>query len=129
MKPFLILLTLCSLTAKAQFHSRLTNNNRLYNDSTAKLAIDSLYSLILAGKDFKKIAFDNSQDPGSYLKGGELKPSTMEEYINDYRAVVLTLQLNEISRPFKSDYGYHIVQLIAKKDSLYTTRHILIRTD
>jgi parvulin-like peptidyl-prolyl isomerase len=118
-----------SVSAKAQLYSRETNNNTIYTDSTAKKEILTLYNLILNGQDFSDIAFKYSQDPGSYKQGGELRPTAMNEYVYEYREAVFKLSLNEISKPFKSEYGYHIVQLIAKKDSVYISKHILLRVD
>jgi peptidyl-prolyl cis-trans isomerase SurA len=117
------------IITKGQLHDRRTNNNFTYNDSTAKSAIWSLYDSLQAGKRFTDLAFKYSQDPGSYKQGGELKPTTMEEYVNEYKEVVLKLTPGEMSKPFKSDFGYHIVQLVSKKDKYFLTKHILLRTD
>jgi peptidyl-prolyl cis-trans isomerase SurA len=114
---------------QAQVYDRTTNNNRQYTDSTAKHTIDSLYTLVVSGQSFGDLATKYSQDPGSYKRGGELPPTSMEEYVDEYRKEVLTLSVNEVSKPFKTDFGYHIVQLTAKNDHVYSTRHILIRTD
>ena len=125
----LFTISLLSVTTKAQLYDRRTNNNLTYNDSTAKSAIWSLYDSLQAGKRFTDLAFKYSQDPGSYRQGGELEPTTMEEYVNEYRKVVSELTPGEMSKPFKSDFGYHIVQLVSKKDKHFLTRHILLRTD
>ena len=117
------------IVAKAQLYNRQTNNNLTYNDSTAKVAIWSLYDSLQHGKQFTDLAFKYSQDPGSFKQGGELKPTTMEEYVNEYKEVVLKLAPNELSKPFRSNYGYHIVQLVSKNDDVFVTRHILLRTD
>ena len=117
------------IVTKAQIYDRRTNNNLAYNDSTAKAAIWSLYDSLQQGKPFTNLAFKYSQDPGSFKQGGELKPTTMEEYVNEYKEVVLKLGPNEVSKPFRSEYGYHIVQLVSKKDNVFVTRHILLRTD
>ncbi|MBC8152373.1 MAG: peptidylprolyl isomerase [Bacteroidetes bacterium] len=70
-----------------------------------------------------------SQDSGVYKAGGELGLSSMKDCALDYRSVVLTLAVNELSRPFRTEFGYHIVQLTAKKNGLYNTGHILLRVD
>jgi parvulin-like peptidyl-prolyl isomerase len=53
----------------------------------------------------------------------------MDEYVSEFGNVILTLKTDEISKPFKTNFGYHIAQLIAAKDGIYTTRHILLRVD
>lgn len=118
----------CTL-ARGQMYSRETNNNVRYTDSTASVEIMSIYKMLQNGYDFSGLAVRYSQDPGSYKVGGELGFSTMSNYVDAYRRVALGLAVNEVSKPFKTEYGYHIVQLIAKKERLYNTRHILLRTD
>ena len=58
-----------------------------------------------------------------------MKITTMENYVNEYKEVVLKLTTGETSKPFKSDFGYHIVQLVSRKDKYFLTKHILLRTD
>ncbi|AKD56642.1 peptidylprolyl isomerase [Spirosoma radiotolerans] len=125
----LIFFVFISGLGKAQSYNRETNNNKTYNDSTAKVEIYTIYELLKHGEKFDNMAIKFSQDPGSYKEGGALRPSTMEGYVGEYRNIVLNLSIDEISIPFKTEYGYHIVQLISKKDDVYGTRHILLRID
>ena len=113
----------------APMYSRVTNNNKFYTDSTARVDSQLLYKMIQNGSDFYDLAVNYSQDPGSYKKGGELKPTFMDEYVEEYRKAILKLKIGEISLPFKSMYGYHIAQLISVKDGIYVSRHILLRLD
>jgi hypothetical protein len=117
------------LITKAQLYSRLTNNNISYNDSTAKVAIGALSDSLHQGKSFTDLAFKYSQDPGSYKQGGELRPNTMEGFVKEYKEAVFTLNPGEISPPFRSEFGYHIVQLVSRKENVFVTRHILLRVD
>ncbi|MBO0939562.1 peptidylprolyl isomerase [Fibrella sp. HMF5335] len=110
-------------------YSRVTNNNVVYTDSTAILEIQSLYRMLKNGYNFHDLAVKYSQDPGSYKSGGTLKPSTTDDYVPEFRSAVLALTKDGISRPFKTDFGYHIVQLVGVKEGLYTARHILLRVD
>ena len=110
-------------------YSRVTNNNKFYTDLTANIEIQSLYKMLQNGYAFHDLAVTYSQDPGSYKKGGVLEPTTMDEYVSEFRSTILTLKPDEISKPFKTNFGYHIAQLIAVKDGIYTTRHILLRVD
>ena len=112
-----------------QVYNRETNNNAHYTDSTARVEIESLYRMIKNGYNFYDLAVNYSQDPGSYRLGGQLKPTTMAEYVPEFRMTILSLSVGEISRPFKTDFGYHIAQLISVHDTIYVTRHILLRVD
>ncbi|ARK12823.1 peptidylprolyl isomerase [Fibrella sp. ES10-3-2-2] len=131
MKYALLITCLLGLTAdaSAQRQSRQTNNNLGYNDSTAKATIYALYDSLQQGKPFTALALKYSQDPGSYQVGGQLPPSTMEDYVDEYKEAVLRLVPGELSRPFKSTFGYHLVQLVSRKDNVFVSRHILLRTD
>ncbi|MCH7322812.1 peptidylprolyl isomerase [Solibacillus sp. MA9] len=68
-----------------------------------------------AGEDFAKLAKEYSTDTGSAEKGGELgwfSVGTMVEQFND---AAYALEVNEISEPVKSDFGYHIIQVTDKR--------------
>jgi peptidyl-prolyl cis-trans isomerase SurA len=114
---------------KAQLYDRRTNNNISYNDSTAKAAIMSLYDSLQVGKQFIDLAIKYSQDPGSYKQGGELRSNTMDGFVDEYKEAVFKLKTGETSAPFRSVFGYHIVQLVSKRDNMFVTRHILLRVD
>ncbi len=126
---FLFSFLFLPVITKGQLYDRRTNNNLNYNDSTAKKAIWLLYDSLQQGEKFTDFAFKYSQDPGSYKQGGELKSTTMQEYVKEYKEVVFNLNPSEISKPFRSDFGYHIVQLVSRKDSVFVTRHVLLRID
>lgn len=121
----------CSLhnVAKAQWYSSKTNNNIVYNDSTAKRAIWALHDSLQRGKLFKDIAFKYSQDPTSYSEGGELPPTVIDEYVKEYQDVIRYLVEGQTSKPFKSEYGYNIIQLLSKEKYKCVVRSILLRTD
>lgn len=126
---FVICLVFLGNAATAQLPAHETNNNVRYTDSTAQVEIRSIHKMLVNGYDFAGLAVRYSQDSGSYKAGGELGLSAMKDYTSEYRSVVLTLAVDELSHPFRTEFGYHIVQLIAKKDGFYNTRHILLRVD
>ena len=81
---------------------------------------------ILAGEDFGEMAKMYSMDPGSGKAGGEIGFSRRGELAPEYEAAALKLNINEISLPFESKFGVHIVQLLERRGNLFRTRHILI---
>lgn len=82
---------------------------------------------IVAGSDFKLKAILYSQDPGSASKGGELPEFTRNDpFAPEFIAVSFRLQEGEISQPFETEFGYHIVQLMERKGDRVKVRHILI---
>jgi len=65
--------------------------------------------------DFGKLAKEYSEDPGSALKGGEYDWTDPTTYVPAFRDTLLSLKQDEISEPFRTQFGWHIVQLLGKR--------------
>lgn len=80
------------------------------------------------GANFRSKALFNSDDPGSKKNGGALPPMNRArpQMVKEFREVAFSLQEGEISQPFKSPFGYHIIQLEKIRGQEYDVRHILI---
>ena len=92
--------------------------------------IDKLASLkerIENGTSFSSMAILYSEDPGSNKKGGEYKGIQRGVFVKEFEAIAFNLRKGEISDPFKTEYGYHIVQLLEKRGEELDLRHILIK--
>jgi peptidyl-prolyl cis-trans isomerase SurA len=102
-----------------QVHLRhiLIKTTELEDDATVQQKLARIRQQILLGKeDFAVLAKTSSQDPGSAINGGDLGWSTTDAYVPEFAAVAQKLEDNEISEPFKSSYGWHIVQLLGRRD-------------
>ncbi|MGO5000470.1 peptidylprolyl isomerase SurA [Oceanisphaera sp. W20_SRM_FM3] len=62
-----------------------------------------------------QLAEQYSEDPGSAIQGGDLGWSAPEVYVSSFRDVVLQLKVGELSEPFRSEHGWHLVQLEDKR--------------
>lgn len=80
-----------------------------------KAQIDSIYTLLKNGGDFAAIAKAESEDPGSAKQGGMLNPFGSGEMVPEFEATAFGQKAGEISAPFKTAYGYHIVQTLEFK--------------
>ena len=81
-----------------------------------KEKIDSIYHLIREGESFEKLARKFSEDKSSAQKGGELPWFGVGRMVPEFEKAAFNLEeKEEISRPFKTSVGYHIVKLIDKK--------------
>jgi peptidyl-prolyl cis-trans isomerase SurA len=92
--------------------------------------IDKLQSLkerIENGTSFSSMAILYSEDPGSNKNGGEYKAIQRGVFVKEFEAVAFNLKRGEISDPFKTEFGYHIVQLLEKRGEELDLRHILIK--
>lgn len=79
------------------------------------------------GESFTTLAALYSEDPGSTAKGGELGFVGRGDLVPEFAAVAFNLKGKEISRIVKTEFGYHIIQLIERKGELINVKHILLK--
>lgn len=95
-----------------------------------KLAVkDRLYKIrkrILDGERFSTMALLYSEDPGSAKKGGELGFHGKGEFAPEFETAAFNLRDGEISEVIETEFGYHIIQMIERKDEFVNVRHILL---
>jgi peptidyl-prolyl cis-trans isomerase SurA len=94
----------------------LIKPNTLLTDEQARQKLAGIRRQILDGADFAKLAEENSDDPGSAAKGGELDWAEPWAYVAQFQHVVETLPLHKISEPFKTEHGWHIVEVLGRRD-------------
>jgi len=95
-----------------------------------KLAVkEKLYQIrrrILDGESFSTMAVLYSEDPGSATKGGELGFVGKGEFAREFETAAFNLREGEISEVVETEFGFHIIQLIEKRDNMVNCRHILM---
>jgi parvulin-like peptidyl-prolyl isomerase len=72
--------------------------------------------LLKQGVDFAEVARKYSKDTGSGQNGGELGWAPASNYVTEFAEAVSTLPIGQISEPVKTQFGYHIIQVIARED-------------
>ncbi|MEE2024113.1 MULTISPECIES: peptidylprolyl isomerase SurA [Alkalimonas] len=65
--------------------------------------------------DFAEFAREHSEDPGSRNSGGDLGWAEPDIFVPEFRDTLLRLELNEISEPFRTEHGWHVVQLLDRR--------------
>lgn len=91
-------------------------NTSADEQTKAKPLIDSIYNLLVEGKDFSYLANKYSADKGSASKGGELPYMSSGTTVPEFDNVLFSMnELNSISKPFKTKYGWHIIKLLEIK--------------
>ncbi len=92
----------------------------ILSDAKAKSLLDDLYQRILSGEDFAELATTFSEDPGSAVKGGELGWARPQMYVPEFAQAVTELPVGQVSRPFRTMHGWHIVEVLDRR-SMDTT--------
>ncbi|MBQ8866792.1 MAG: peptidylprolyl isomerase [Bacteroidaceae bacterium] len=81
----------------------------------AMVRMDSIYNALQGGADFAELAMKYSEDPGSARQGGRLDWFFAKQILKEYADVAYSLQIGELSKPFFSPAGVHVVKLLDKK--------------
>ncbi len=79
------------------------------------------------GALFETKAILYSEDPGSATSGGELGFMARNELMPEFSAAAFALKKDSISDIVKTDYGYHLIQMIDRKGERINVRHILMK--
>lgn len=70
-----------------------------------------IYEELLNGGDFDKLAAEHSEDPGTALIGGSLGWTDGQEFVPEFREIMQNTPAGQISKPFKSGFGWHVLQV------------------
>lgn len=100
-----------------QTHARhiLIKTSEIMDDSQAREKLLSIKDRIEKGEDFGKLARDNSEDTGSMLSGGDLGWATPGTFVAAFEEAMANTHDGKISRPFKSQFGWHILQVLERR--------------
>lgn len=101
-----------------QVNSRhiLIQTSELISDREAKQRLERLRERILGGEDFGELARAHSDDTGSAIKAGELGWADPANYVEAFRNTLNEIEPGAISTPFKSQFGWHILQVHQWRD-------------
>ncbi len=96
-------------------HILISTDGKYGNPVDAEGKINEIYKQLEKGEDFEMLAKQFSDDVFSSRQGGELQPFTINQMVEDFQEKVLALNEGDYSKPFKTQYGWHIAQLIKKE--------------
>jgi peptidyl-prolyl cis-trans isomerase SurA len=101
-----------------QVHARhiLIKPNELQDDATVQQKLQSIRDRILnKGENFAAVASVVSEDPGSAADGGDLGWANPGTFVPEFEKTLAQLQPDEISQPFRTQFGWHIIQLLGRR--------------
>lgn len=101
-----------------QVHVRhiLLKPNELQDDATVQQKLNTIRDRILnKGENFAAVASVVSEDPGSASDGGDMGWTGPGAFVPEFEKQIAQLQPDEISMPFRTQFGWHIVQLLGRR--------------
>ncbi|WP_439887332.1 peptidylprolyl isomerase [Pseudomonas sp. MBLB4123] len=93
----------------------LIKPSEIRSEAEAKRLIERLHQRIQAGEDFAELAKSFSEDPGSALNGGSLNWIDPGVLVPEFREVMSNTASGELSKPFQSPYGWHVLQVMGRR--------------
>jgi len=101
-----------------QTHARhiLIRTNEVTSDEHARARLTQLRERIIGGDDFDALARANSDDTASAIKGGDLGWSTPGNLVPEFEEQMDALPIDGVSQPFETQFGWHIVQVLGRRD-------------
>jgi peptidyl-prolyl cis-trans isomerase SurA len=93
----------------------LISTNEVLDDEAVYQKLIELRQQILDGDSFEAVAKVISEDPGSAVDGGDLGWAGPDVFVPEFQAICDELEIDEISKPFQTSYGWHIIQLLDRR--------------
>ena len=93
----------------------LITPNEIIDDETAKQRLDEALVKIRAGEDFGEQAKLLSDDPGSGNLGGDLGWTNPGTFVSEFDKVVKESDFGVVSEPFRTQFGWHIVEVLERR--------------
>lgn len=93
----------------------LIKPNTVKSDQDVRRRLQELRKRIIAGEDFGKLAKLYSDDKGSALEGGSLGWMSPSQFVPEFEKELDRLKPGELSKVFKSRFGWHLVQLMSRR--------------
>ena len=95
------------------------------NAEETEIQLNRLRDRILEGEDFELLAEEFSEDPGSAKQGGDLGWMSLGVFTPAFEEVMLSTEIGSISEVFESEFGFHFLEVIDKRN--YEQTNDLIR--
>jgi peptidyl-prolyl cis-trans isomerase SurA len=93
----------------------LITPNEIIDDETAKQRLDDATEQLQEGADFGELAKLMSDDPGSANEGGEMGWTGPGTFVPEFEQVANTIDIGVVSEPFRTRFGWHILEVIDRR--------------
>lgn len=103
------------ISQQAKVRHILIRPDAVTTPQQAEQKIQQIRARILKGEDFAALAKEFSQD-GSAASGGDLGWSSQGQFVPEFQKAVDSLSLNTLSEPIHSQFGWHLVEVLARRN-------------
>ena len=94
----------------------LVQPSEIRSEKQTKDLMNEIYQKLVDGEDFKQLARQHSEDPGSKMEGGELGWSAPDTFDPAFEGVMNSADIGEVSTPFQSSFGWHILEVLDRRN-------------
>ena len=94
----------------------LVQPSEIRTENQAEELIYDIYYRLIEGEDFKQLARQFSEDPGSKMDGGELGWSNPGDYDPAFETTLNATEIGQVSQPVKSSFGWHIIEVMDRRN-------------
>mgnify|MGYP000453315987 FL=1 len=94
----------------------LVQPSEIRSEKQTKDLMNEIYQKLADGEDFKQLARQHSEDPGSKMEGGELGWSAPDTFDPAFEGVMNSADIGEVSTPFQSSFGWHILEVLDRRN-------------
>ncbi len=94
----------------------LVQPSEIRTENQAEILINDIYKRLKEGEDFKQLARQFSEDPGSKMDGGELGWSNPGDYDPAFEMTLNATEIGQLSEPVKSSFGWHIIEVMDRRN-------------
>ena len=100
---------------QSQIRHILIKTSEIKDSDTAKQQLLEIRDQIVGGESFVTVATAVSEDPGSAAKGGDLGWTSSGVFVPEFQAMADSLPIGELSEPFASPFGWHILEVTGRR--------------
>ena len=94
----------------------LIHPSEIRSEKQTKDLINEIYERLNQGEEFKQLARQYSEDPGSKMEGGDLGWSKASTFDPAFEAVMHSIVIGGVSKPFKTQFGWHILEVLDRRN-------------
>ena len=94
----------------------LVQPSEIRSEKQTKDLMNEIFQKLVDGEDFKQLARQHSEDPGSKMEGGELGWSAPDTFDPAFEGVMNSADIGEVSTPFQSSFGLHILDVLDRRN-------------